>query len=477
MNDSQRQRAVLLATSLSYVIVTLDVSIVNVALEEIAHSLASGIGGLQWVVTAYTLAFASLLLSGGTLADRFGARNVYVGGLALFIGASALCGVAHSLVLLVAGRMLQGVGAALLVPASMKLINDTWPNPRERAAVFGVWAGLGGMAMASGPLAGGILIGLFGWRSIFLVNVPVCLAGVILALRVPATKREPLPGGGARGFDFAGQIAAIAALASLNISVIALPRYGWHSIAVVASLSVALAAALAFVAIEARGTQPMLPLDLFRHPVFSGAVWVSMVSAFTFYGLMFDLSLLFQRALGYTPLHAGLAFLPLTIVVPIGSLMSKRAAAWLGEKWSVVGAFLLAAAGYVALAAIGPSAPYALLALPLPAIGLAASLVTPLTAAAMMASVERHRAGVAAGALNAARQTGALLGVALSGAGIAGISQQARIGDGMPASFLIAGMLSACAGAIWWRALTRSESRDRLVNRAVNGAPSRIRAD
>jgi DHA2 family methylenomycin A resistance protein-like MFS transporter len=200
----------------------------------------------------------------------------------------------------------------------------------------------------------------------------------------------------------------------------------------------------------------MLPLDLFRNPVFSAAAWVSMVSAFTFYGLMFDLSLLFQRALGYTPLRAGLGFLPLTLVVPIGSLLARRASGWLGEKRSVAGAFLLAACGYFALAAVGSSARYVLLALPLPAIGLAASLITPLATTAMMSSVMRSRAGIAAGALNAARQTGALLGVALSGTWIAG---RDRFGDGMSSSLVLAGVLSACAGALWWRALASREAR------------------
>jgi DHA2 family methylenomycin A resistance protein-like MFS transporter len=348
-----------------------------------------------------------------------------------------------------------------------ELINDTWSNPHERAAVFGVWAALGGMAMASGPMVGGILIGLIGWRSIFLVNVPICLAGVVLALRIPVVTHEPLPGS-TRAFDLAGQIAAIVALALLNVSVIALPHYGWNSFAVIGSLMVAFAGAAAFVVIEANSAQPMLPLDLFRNPLFSGAVWVSMVSAFTFYGLMFHLSLLFQRTFQYTPLRTGLAFLPLTIVVPIGSLLSKRAAGWLGGKWAVVGACLLAASGYFALAVIGPSAPYALFALPLPAIGLAVSLVTPLTTAAMMTSVERSRAGRAAGALNAARQTGALLGVAWSGTWIAG---RPRTGEGMSSGFLIAGVLSICACAIWWHVSKQSESRDRLLPEAILPRP------
>jgi MFS transporter, DHA2 family, methylenomycin A resistance protein len=463
MENVKHQQRVLLATSLSYVIVILDTSIVNVALQPIANSLAGGIAGLQWIVTAYTLTFASLLLTGGTLGDRYGGRNVYIAGLAAFTVASALCGSAPSLELLVAGRIFQGIGAALLVPSSLTLINHTWSDPRERAAVFGVWAGLGGVAMASGPLLGGVLIGLIGWRSIFLVNVPICLAGIALALRVPGASSDSRPAN-SRPFDLAGQLTGIAALALLNIAIIEAPRDGWGSPAVIGCMAAALAAGAAFIAIEATRAQPMLPLDLFHHPVFSAAACVSMVSALTFYGLMFDLSLLFQRQLGYTPLHAGLAFLPLTITVPIGSLLSKRVSGWLGVKWLVAGSFLLSAAAYIGLMALGPAAPYGWLALPLPFIGLTASLTMPATTAAMMASVEPRQAGIAAGVLNAARQTGALLGVALSGTLIA---RHAAMGEGMQTGFLIAGILCVGAGTIWWRAASRSGSHDGIPTPAI----------
>ncbi|WP_027801879.1 MFS transporter [Paraburkholderia dilworthii] len=454
--DNDMHRRVLLATSISYVIVILDTSIVNVALERIAASLAGGVAGLQWVVTAYTLTFASLLLAGGTFGDRLGARNVYIAGLTVFTVASALCGAAPNLAVLVGGRAFQGLGAALLVPASMALINNACPDPRRRAAAFGIWAGLGGAAMACGPLVGGMLIALIGWRSIFLVNVPVCIIGIALCLRVRAdTAGAELAN--CRRFDIAGQFAGIAALALLNIAVIDAPHYGWTSAAIIGCLGAALVVAALFIAIEARHAQPMMPLDLFSNAVFSGAACVSMVSAFTFYGLIFSLSLLLQRQLGYTPLVAGIAFLPLTIVVPVGSFLSKRAAGRIGTKWLVVSACLLSASGYLGLMALGPAAPYALLALPLPAIGFAASLITPVTTAAMMASVERNQAGIAAGVLNAARQTGAALGVASSGAFIA---RHAAIGDGMHAGLLFSAVLSLLAGAVWWRASTRSGSID-----------------
>lgn len=455
MNNDRQQRRMLLATSISYVIVILDTSIVNVALERIATGFAGSVAGLQWVVNAYTLSFASVLLSGGTLADRFGARPVYIAGLASFTLASVLCGAAPSLSLLIAARMLQGVGAALLVPASMALINRTWPDSRERAAVFGIWAGLGGAAMAAGPLLGGVLIGLSGWRSIFLINVPVCVAGIVMTWRVGHRLARRAPDAAPRTFDLAGQLAGMATLALLNVSIIEAPAYGWHSATLAGYVAATLGAGALFVVIETRRAHPMLPFALFRHPLFSGSVIASMVSAFTFYGLLFTLSLYLQQQRGYTPLRAGLAFLPLTIVVPAGSLLSKRAVQRLGPRWLVAGAFVLAATGYLALMTVGPAAQYGMLALPLPAIGLAASLITPATTAALMGCVDGHRAGIAAGVLNAARQTGAALGVAMSGALIA---TRPSIADAMQAVMLIAAAMSALAGVIWWHASTQSGS-------------------
>jgi len=459
-HSREQQRRVLWATSISYVVVILDTSIVNVALERIGASLAGGVAGLQWVVNAYTLTFASLLLSGGTLGDRLGARNVYMAGLAAFTVASALCGAAPSLALLTAGRVLQGISAALLVPASMALINGACANARERAAAFGVWAGLGGVAMAAGPLLGGVLIGLTGWRSIFLLNVPVCLAGIVMAARVAPQPQAGEP----RRLDIAGQLAGIAALALLNAAIIEAPSRGWLAPLVVTGLVAALAAALAFIALEKRRAQPMLPLGFFRQPVFSAAALVSMISAFTFYGLLFDLSLYFQQERGYAPLHAGLAFLPLTVMVPLGSLLSRGAAAWLGPRALVALAFVLATAGYLgAAAACGPDARFGVLALPLPAIGFAASLAMPAATAALMATVESGRSGIAAGVLNAARQTGAALGVAFAGAWIGG---RVSIGAGMRANLLVATALSALAAWVWWRAWPRHAALPQAADKA-----------
>ncbi|AMO96565.1 major Facilitator Superfamily protein [Collimonas fungivorans] len=411
------QRRVLAAVSLSYVVVILDTSIVNVALERIAGALATDIASLQWVVNTYILSLASLLLAGGTLADRFGARNIYLAGLAVFTLASAWCGLAGDLGTLIVARVLQGGGAALLLPASLSLIKQAFPEAGERAAAIGMWAGCGGAAMAAGPLAGGVLIHLFDWRSIFLANLPVGLLGLWLTCRIRG-ERKPLQ---ARRLDPGGQCAAILALAALIAALIEGPVRGWSSLPVLLRMALSIAAGAVFLQLQSGRAQAMLPLSLFRNGAFSGAVLVSMVSALTFYGLVFVLSLYFQQVLAYSPLRTGLAFLPLTALVAAGSMLSNRLAVAYGARRLVIAALACYAIGFLGLLLSLSTATYWLLALPMPAIGFAAGLITPAATAALMATVEPERAGVAAGVLNSARQTGAALGVAIFGALVAAV--------------------------------------------------------
>jgi len=307
VSDAVLQRPVLAATVISYVVVILDTSIVNIALEGIADAFTTEIAGLQWVVNAYTLAFASLLLTGGALGDRLGARRIYLAGLAVFTLASALCGTANSLPVLTAARIVQGAGAAMLVPCSLSLINHAYPDPVQRTGAIGLWAGFGGVAMAAGPLAGGVLIHLLGWRGIFLVNLPVGLVGLWLTARIGA-ETPSAPG---RHLDVAGQAAAIIALGLPVAALIQGPALGRGSPFVLTGLAGSGIAWAVFLWLEARQAQPMLPLALFRGRVFSVSALVSMVSAFTFYGFVFVLSLYLQRIRGFAPLQAGLAFLPL----------------------------------------------------------------------------------------------------------------------------------------------------------------------
>jgi DHA2 family methylenomycin A resistance protein-like MFS transporter len=410
-----QHRRVLAATVLSYVVVILDASIVNVALGRIGAAFGTGVTGLEWVVNAYTLSFASPLLSGGGLGDRLGARRIYFAGLGLFTVASALCGIAPTLPALVTFRILQGAGAALLVPCSLSLINHAFPDPARRAGAIGLWAGLGGIAMAAGPLVGGVLTGLFGWRGIFLVNVPVELIGLGLTARIEGDTTT-VPG---RHFDLAGQASAIAALGLSVAALIEGPALGWDSAFVRAACLGAGAVWAIFLGLEARRTEPMLPLAFFKGRVFSAAAVVSMVSALTFYGLVFVLSLYLQRVRGLSPLWTGIAFLPLTALVAVGSLLSGFAVRKQAARRTVTAAFVVYVAGFVGLIAAMRGGADGLAALSMPLIGLAAGCITPAATGAMMQTVEKDRAGIAAGVLNAARQSGAALGVAIFGALIA----------------------------------------------------------
>ncbi|MBN9562154.1 MAG: MFS transporter [Alphaproteobacteria bacterium] len=446
--DRHEQRLTLAATSVSYVVVILDTSIVNVSLPPIGASLSAGLAGLQWVVNAYTLSFACLLLTGGTLGDRFGARRVYMAGLAVFTAASLLCGVSLSLAMLIGARVLQGLGASLLVPCSLTLLNNAYPDQGDRAKAIGYWAGWGGVALAAGPLAGGLLVAAFGWRSIFLVNVPIGLAGIWLTARIAAT-----PAGvdaAERHLDLSGQIAGIVALGTLIGVLIEGPVLGWDSALILAGVAVSACSTIAFLAIEAGGREPMMPLGFFRNPVFSASAFVAFVGTLTFFGLIFALSLYFQQERGYSPLWTGLAFLPATAVVTGGNAVSGALVKQRGARLPVLLGLAVLAVGLLGLLPIGRATPYLVIALPLLAVGLGGGLVTPAATAALMAAADRTRAGIAAGILNTSRQVGAAMGVALFGLLMAG---HAQLGLGVRIALLLSAGLAMLGLLAAWRAL------------------------
>ncbi|WP_323122249.1 MFS transporter [Burkholderia alba] len=439
-------RHVLAATCISYVVVLLDTSIVNVALDRIGASLDVGIAGIQWIMNAYTLAFASLLLTGGTLGDRWGARRLYLAGLIVFTLASALCGVATSLPALAGARALQGVGAALLVPCALKLINRGFPDPRGRARAIGLWIGCGGVAMAAGPLIGGLLIRQFDWRAIFFVNVPVGLAGLWLAARIAPDRGRPAN----RRLDLPGQIAAIVALGSLIGVLIEGHALGWRSPPLLAGIAATAAAWTAFLAIEQGSAQPMLPLSFFGNRVFAGSTGVSMASAFVFYGLLFAISVDWQHARGASALATGLALLPMTAMVAAGSLASGRLAARFGARASMCAAFGAYAGGALGLLWCGPGSPAWYAIAPMLAIGGASGFVSPAATAPAMETVDPQRAGIAAAVLNAARQAGAALGVAVFGALLAAAPDGAA---GMRTVLEAAAAVAVLAALAWGCAL------------------------
>ena len=402
MTVRQGSRFTLLAMSLGFAVVQLDVSVVNVAIRPIGDALGGGVSALQWIVSAYTIMFAGFILSAGALGDRIGARRVFVAGFAVFTAASAACGLAPSLGVLIGARALQGIGAAALVPCSLILLNHAYEDAQERGRAVGLWAAGASIGLSGGPLVGGALIATLGWRAIFFINVPIGAFGIWLTLRcAQETSRSP-----EHGVDLPGQVAAVIALATLAAATIeGLPP----------GFAVAGVALVAFLRIEARSAQPMLPLGLFRRRTFSAAAAIGLVLNVAFYGLIFVLSLFFQRGQGRSPLEAGLAFAPMTGVVLATNIAAGRLAAIVGPRRVIAGGAMLAAAACAMLLGVDRGTSYAAMVVPLVVIGGSVGLIVPPMTSELLGSVERSRSGVASGTLNTMRQTGSVIGVALYG--------------------------------------------------------------
>jgi MFS transporter, DHA2 family, methylenomycin A resistance protein len=430
-------RLTLIATSLGFALIILDVTVVNVALERIKASLETDVTGLQWVINAYTLVFASLLLTAGALGDRFGAKRIFISGFALFTAASLICGLAGSITVLIAGRIAQGVGAALCVPASLALVSASFPDAAARARAVSIWAGVGGLALAAGPVGGGVMVDRFGWPSIFFLNLPLGLLGLWLTLAyAPSGSRTP-----DRGLDLVGQVLAIIALGGLTFGFVESGKLGWTHPLVVAGFGVFAVAGALFLLTEARSTDPMLPLSLFRAPAVGSACLVGLLTNFAYYGLMFVLSLFFQAAKGYSPLTTGLAFLPMTALVTIATLAAGALTARFGPRLPMVLGQALAAFGYFALASTDAGTSYNMIVGPLLAAGVGVALTVPSMTAAVLTNVEKQRIGIASGALNAARQTGGVIGVGVFGSLVAGGPD--RLLGGMHLALILAGVALA----------------------------------
>ncbi|BAN25211.1 MFS transporter [Caballeronia insecticola] len=413
---SARQMLVVTATSVGFVVSQLDVSIVNVALASIGHDLHAGVANLQWTVDSYALAFSALMLSAGSLGDRFGARRMFLGGLALFALASLACAFSRDAPQLIAARALQGIGAAGMLPNSLALLNAACGHDRRlRARAVGLWTAAGAVSIAAGPIVGGVLIAAFGWRSIFWVNLPICAAGIAATFMWIENVR-PKHAQRARGIDLPGQALAIVALAAFVGAVIELRPLGLAHPVVWGGLALALAAGGAFIAIERRSASPMLPLSLFGERTFSAAVVFGIGVNLTYYGMVFVLSLYLQRVLGHSPLQTGLAFLPLTGGFLISNLASGPVVARFGSRGPMIFGALLDAAGFAALGFVDATTPTALLLVPFLLIPSGMGLAVPAMTTALLGTVGQQRAGTASAVLNTARQAAGAIGVAAFGA-------------------------------------------------------------
>lgn len=448
---------ILATVSVGFVVTQLDVTIVNIALAKIGADLHANVTGLQWIVDAYTLAFAVLMLSAGVLGDRFGARRMFACGIALFAAASLACGLASGAALLVAARALQGVGAAMMLPNSLALLNEACSHdPKLRARAVGLWTAAGAIAIAAGPVIGGLLIAAFGWRAIFLVNLPICALGLAATFAwVPSagdttrapTQDRPAAHATSRGLDLAGQLLAIVALTAFTGAVIEWRPLGLAHPLVSGGFVLALLAMAAFIVTEKRADTPMLPLAFFGNRTFSAAVLFGICVNLTYYGVVFVLSLYLQHARGETPLQAGLAFLPLTG----GFLVSNVASGWVvgrfGARVPMIAGAITAALGYGLLHFAHATSPLWTLLVPFLLIPSGMGLAVPAMTTAVLASVDGQRAGTASAVLNTARQAGGAIGVAAFGA-LASASEAtgaAQVVVGLQLSTLISSCILLCA--------------------------------
>jgi MFS transporter, DHA2 family, methylenomycin A resistance protein len=440
----------LAAMSLGYGVVQLDVTIVNTALNRIATSLGGGVAELQWVVSTYTIAFAAFILTAGAFGDRIGAKRVFMAGFAIFTLASVGCALAPDAAILIAARGVQGLGAAILVPNSLALLSHAYPDEKQRGRAVGIWAAGASLALIAGPLVGGALIALVGWRSIFLVNLPIGLAGLWLSWRYAGeTTQSPQ-----REIDLPGQLAAIAALGCLAGTIIEGGALGWGDPLVIAGFVAFAMLAMLFVWRERRAPQPMLPLSLFRHRLFALTSLVGLLVNIAFYGLIFVFSLYFQRINRWSALSTGLAFLPMMGAVLPVNLIAARVSERIGAPATIAAGAGLSALGCLALLGIGPGTGYGAIGAQLTIIGAGLGLLVPPLTSTLLGSVEKSRSGIAAGVLNATRQTGSVLGVALFGSLV---GQADAFMPGAHAALVIsAGLLFAAAAAIWRGASSRS---------------------
>ena len=417
--------AILVICSMSLLIVGLDNTIVNVALPAIHRSFHASLPGLQWTIDAYTLVLASLLMLSGSTADRIGRKRVFQLGLTLFSVGSLMCALAPTLGLLIAARILQAIGGSMLNPVAMSIIRNVFEDPRERAQAIGVWGGVIGISMALGPVLGGALVDSVGWPAVFLVNVPVGVAAIILTARfVPESRAER-----ARRIDPVGQLLVIVALATLTYAIIEGPSSGWLSGQTLGLFCVSLVAFATLVLYELRREQPLIEVRFFRSAPFSGASAIAVCAFASLGGFLFLNTLYLQDVRGLSPLQAGLYTLPMAGVMLIAAPLTGRLMGSRGTRLPLIGGALATTASAALLTQLSPTTPFALLMVSYVLFGLGFGLINPPITDTAVSGMPPSQAGVAAAVASTSRQVGQTLGVAVLGA-LAGGGVAGAIGPG-----------------------------------------------
>jgi EmrB/QacA subfamily drug resistance transporter len=428
-------------------IAQLDTSVVNLAMRPIGAEFHAGVSALQWVIDGYNLTYAVLLLSGGLLADLYGRRRIFMAGAAVFTAASVLCALAPSIAILIAGRVVSGIGAAMMLPASLAILRVAWQDPTARARVLGIFTGCNGLAFIIGPTLGGLLIADIGWRSVFFVVVPFGLAA--LAATPLAVSESADPHG--RQFDAGAQVLGIFALGGLAMAAI---ESRTASLAL-SALAVAVAAFIGFLQLERRrGSAALVPLDMFRIRTFRGAIIATAGMTFGMYGVLFLQLLAWQSTGRLDAIGAGIALVPMAVVFALISPFSGALQARLGTRFMAAGGVAINGCGLLTVGVSAGSASLLATEIGLMLTGLGMGLATgPLTGAAVGA-VSAARSGTAAALLNVARMVGATLGVAALGAVFALL--QGGV-EGLRSAMLLGGLAQLVAAGLCWRALAPKE--------------------
>ncbi|MEA2457512.1 MAG: hypothetical protein QOC95_484 [Thermoleophilaceae bacterium] len=442
------KRGTLAVVCLATAVLMLDIAVVNTALPHIASDLNAGLSGLQWVVDAYTLALASIVLTAGSVADRIGRRRVFSVGMVLFTVASIACGMAGSIEVLDISRAVQGLGGALLFATSLSLLAQAFPGREERVKALAAYGASIGAAFAFGPLVGGALTSALGWEAVFFVNVPLGIAGLVGTARWVRESRDE----NARGLDWLGQGTLSAALFLLVLSLLRGNEDGWTSTPIVAELACAAVLMIAFLAIERRVKSPMLPLSLFRRPDFSGAQVAAFAISASFFALFLYTTLYLQNILGLSALEAGLVYLPGTMVMFVVSGLSAQLASKVAPGIMIGGGLGLVAIGLALFLSVDVNSSWTALMPGLLVASVGTGVFNPAVSAVALSSAPQHMSGLAAGVNDTFRQAGIAVGVAAFGAmlpseaGLGGGSPQAYV-DGLHTA-LLAGAVLAAVGAV-----------------------------
>lgn len=435
----QRRWAVLLPVCAGYFMVILDVAVINVAVPSIGREMAVSLTGIQWITDGYTLVFAGFLLSGGALGDRLGSRRVFCAGLVVFTVASAACALAPGVGFLVAGRLAEGFGAALIVPSSLALLRHTYADQATRAWAIGVWAGGSAAAGSAGPLVGGMLIATVGWRWVFLINLPIGVACLVLTLRhVARSSRDT-----GRTLDWPAQCAVVAAVALLTAALNEAGGRGWSNPVVLTAAALIVPVCVAFVIRERHARSPAVPLRLLRSRAVNGTAAIGMLLSFGVYGMLFTASLDFQRHHGFSALATGFALLPSVMMSAFAAPLAAHLSHRTGQRPVMLIGMLLGALGLGGWVAAGHSPAYPLLIAPMMAVGTGTAFaLTGATSTVMIVAPARY-SGTASALFNTGRQVGAAAGVALGGTLLATAGED---GSGVRLS-MAAGSLAYLTGA------------------------------